>query len=65
MAHIRNSTTTDLKSISRRQEYEKNITTIYSPLAGYGLPPPGGILKTILFFKPIVLQGFCNMLALW
>ena len=35
------------------------------PLAGYGLPPPpGGILKTIFFLKPNVLQGFCNMLAL-
>ena len=30
------------------------------PLAGYGLPPPGGILYTIFFLKLNVLQGIAT-----
>ena len=42
----------------------KNIMIRDRPLAGYGLPPLRGNLKTIFFMKPNVLQGFCNILAL-
>ena len=29
------------------------------------LPPPGGVLSTMIFLKPSVLVVFCSMLALW
>ena len=40
----------------------------FRPRARYGLPPPpppaGGVLKTMIFLKPSVLEVFCSMLAL-